>query len=76
MDKNLNFDCPRHEAIPALPRQTVKKADKILMEDYTDIDISIRDLITEMNNNHNINAGKLFYMIEIKDFNRFLKVHN
>ena len=54
----------------------VKKADKILMEDYTDIDISIRDLITEMNNNHNINAGKLFYMIEIKDFNRFLKVHN
>lgn len=51
----------------------VREANKILMEDYTDIDVKIRGLLQRMYKGTK-NVGEAFDKIEIKDFSRFLKI--
>ncbi len=50
----------------------VKEADKILMKDYTDIDIKISQLLSKMNQNKTLDIVGSFHMIEIVDFYRFI----
>ena len=49
----------------------VERANKILMQDYTDIDKKIVKLLTEMNKNKKLDVARAFGFIEIKDFERF-----
>ena len=50
----------------------VKQADKILMNDYADIDKHITSLLLKLNKNNNLNVRYAFGMLEIKDYERFL----
>lgn len=51
----------------------VREANKILMEDYTDIDVKIRGLLKRMYKGNKDVEG-VFDMIEIDNFSRFLKI--
>lgn len=49
----------------------IKRADAILMKNYTDIDKKISALLLKMNQNNALDIERLFMMIEIEDYSRF-----
>jgi len=51
----------------------VREANKVLMEDYTDIDVKIKGLLKRMYKGDK-DVARVFDMIEVDNFSRFLKI--